>query len=79
MSRLNVPAADDVPAAAQSTLDTIGAQLGFVPNMFKTLASNPAVLDVVTGLQTALSPSAGTSAVAEGFPPEWSCLGRSTW
>jgi uncharacterized peroxidase-related enzyme len=55
MSRLTVPAPDDVPAGAQSTLDTIDAQFGFVPNMFKTLAANPAVLDVVTGLQAALS------------------------
>ncbi|MFE5113902.1 carboxymuconolactone decarboxylase family protein [Streptomyces sp. NPDC056663] len=55
MSRLTVPAPDDVPAGAQGTLDTISAQFGFVPNMFKTLASNPAALDVVTGLQTAVS------------------------
>ncbi|MFB6706024.1 carboxymuconolactone decarboxylase family protein [Streptomyces sp. NPDC056333] len=55
MSRLTVPAPDDVPAGAQSAFDAIGAQFGFVPNMFKTLASNPAVLDVVTGLQAALS------------------------
>ncbi|GAA3353010.1 carboxymuconolactone decarboxylase family protein [Streptomyces antimycoticus] len=55
MSRLTVPAPDDVPAGAQSTLDTIGAQFGFVPNMFTTLASNPTVLDVVMSLQGALS------------------------
>jgi uncharacterized peroxidase-related enzyme len=55
MSRLAAPAPADVPAAAQRTLDSIGAQFGFVPNMFQTLASNPAVLDVVTGLQTSLS------------------------
>lgn len=55
MSRLATPAPEDVPAAARETLDAVGAQFGFVPNMFKTLASNPAVLDVVTGLQTSLS------------------------
>ncbi|MEV5776241.1 carboxymuconolactone decarboxylase family protein [Streptomyces antimycoticus] len=55
MSRLTVPAPDDVPAGAQSTLDTIGAQFGFIPGMFATLASNPTVLDVVMSLQGALS------------------------
>ncbi|MFJ9729640.1 carboxymuconolactone decarboxylase family protein [Streptomyces sp. NPDC101209] len=53
MARLSVPA--EAPLAAQGTLDAVGAQFGFVPNMFKTLASNPTVLDVVTGLQTSLS------------------------
>lgn len=55
MSRLNVPVSADVPEAARSTLESIGAQFGFVPNMFQTLASNPAVLDVVMGLQGSLS------------------------
>ncbi|MFJ9761799.1 carboxymuconolactone decarboxylase family protein [Streptomyces sp. NPDC101149] len=55
MSRLNVPAPEDVPAGAQSILDNIGAQLGFVPNMFKTLASNPTVLEAVTTLQGTMS------------------------
>ncbi|MEU9977778.1 hypothetical protein [Streptomyces sp. NPDC051014] len=50
MPRLNVPAPEDVPAGAQRTLDDVEAQLGFAPNMFKTLASNPAVLDTVTTL-----------------------------
>jgi uncharacterized peroxidase-related enzyme len=55
VSRLNVPAPEDVPPGAQQALDTVGAQLGFVPNMFKAIASNPAVLDVVTTLQGTLS------------------------
>ncbi|MFE6555826.1 carboxymuconolactone decarboxylase family protein [Streptomyces sp. NPDC057746] len=55
MSRLNAPSADDVPEAAQGILDNIGAQFGFVPNMFMTLASNPTVLDVVMTLQGSLS------------------------
>jgi uncharacterized peroxidase-related enzyme len=53
VSRLNVPA-EDVPAGAQRILDNVGAQLGFVPNMFKTIASNPIVLEVVTTLQGTL-------------------------
>jgi uncharacterized peroxidase-related enzyme len=55
VSRLNVPAPEDVPAGAQQILDKVGAQLGFVPNMFKTIASNPTVLEVVTTLQGTLS------------------------
>ncbi|MEU6370928.1 carboxymuconolactone decarboxylase family protein [Streptomyces sp. NPDC046931] len=55
MARLNVPSSDDVPAGAQGILDNIGAQLGFVPNMFKTIASNPTVLDAVVTLQSTMS------------------------
>lgn len=51
MSRLTPPTPADVTADAQGVLDKVDAQFGFVPNMFKTLASNPAVLDVVTTLQ----------------------------
>lgn len=55
MSRLNVASLDDVPAGTQRILDNVGAQLGFVPNMFKTIASNPTVLEAVTTLQANLS------------------------
>ncbi|WP_329260004.1 carboxymuconolactone decarboxylase family protein [Actinoallomurus sp. NBC_01490] len=55
MSRLNVPPPEEVPADSQRILDSVGAQLGFVPNMFKTIASNPAVLEVVATLQGTLS------------------------
>lgn len=55
MSRLNVPPLEDVPAGAQRILEEVGAQLGFVPNMFKAIASNPTVLEVVTTLQGTLS------------------------
>ncbi|MEV6904802.1 peroxidase-related enzyme [Amycolatopsis sp. NPDC051372] len=51
MSRLTTPSPDEVPAGAQATLDGIRAQFGFVPNMFATLAANPAVLDIVMTLQ----------------------------
>jgi uncharacterized peroxidase-related enzyme len=50
MSRLSVP--DEFDADAQAVLDKVGAQFGFIPNMFQTLASNPAVLDVVMTLQS---------------------------
>jgi uncharacterized peroxidase-related enzyme len=55
MSRLHVPSPDDVSDAVQGVLDNVGAQFGFVPNMFATLASNPTVLDVVMTLQGSLS------------------------
>ncbi|SEG72608.1 uncharacterized peroxidase-related enzyme [Actinacidiphila yanglinensis] len=55
MSRLNTPAPEDVPDGATRNLDRLGAQLGFVPNMFKTIASNPAVLDAVVNLQSTMS------------------------
>ena len=51
MSRLITPAVEDLTAAAQGTLDNVGKQFGFVPNMFAMLASNPAVLDIVMSLQ----------------------------
>jgi uncharacterized peroxidase-related enzyme len=51
MSRLSVPSPDDVTTDAQDVLDKVGAQFGFVPNMFKTIASNPTVLDIVMTLQ----------------------------
>jgi uncharacterized peroxidase-related enzyme len=55
MSRLNAPSPDAVPDGARGILDQVGAQFGFVPNMFATLASNPTVLDVVMTLQGTLS------------------------
>ncbi|WP_329260515.1 carboxymuconolactone decarboxylase family protein [Actinoallomurus sp. NBC_01490] len=55
MSRLNAPSPDEVPDGVEHILDNIGAQFGFVPNMFATLASNPTVLDVVMTLQGTLS------------------------
>jgi uncharacterized peroxidase-related enzyme len=55
VSRLDVPAAEDIPAGSRQILDGVGAQLGFVPEMFKVIASNPTVLEVVTTLQGTLS------------------------
>ncbi|MGI5507579.1 carboxymuconolactone decarboxylase family protein [Streptomyces sp. CA-106131] len=55
MSRLNTPSLDDVTAGARGILDNFGAQLGFIPNMFKTIASNPTVLEAVVTLQGTMS------------------------
>lgn len=52
MSRLSTPAPEEITADTQTVIDKVGAQLGFVPAMFNTLALNPAVLDVVMTLQT---------------------------
>lgn len=55
MSRLNTPALDDIPAPTRQVLEKVGAPLGFVPGMFNTIASNPAVLEAVTSLQGTMS------------------------
>ncbi|TDW84394.1 putative peroxidase-related enzyme [Kribbella pratensis] len=55
MSRLTTPSLDDVPAGARQILDEVAAQLGFVPEMFRTIASNPTVLEAVTSLQGTMS------------------------
>jgi uncharacterized peroxidase-related enzyme len=55
VSRLKTPTPADLPAGPRQILDKVGAQLGFVPNMFKTIASNPTVLEVVTSLQGTMS------------------------
>jgi uncharacterized peroxidase-related enzyme len=44
MSRLAIPARDDVPEASKPILDAVHKQLGVVPNMFRLIASSPAVL-----------------------------------
>ncbi len=45
MSRLAIPARNDVPAAAKPTLDAVHAKLGVVPNMFRLIAQSPAALE----------------------------------
>jgi uncharacterized peroxidase-related enzyme len=44
MSRLAIPARDNVPEASKPILDGVQKQLGAVPNMFRLLALSPAVL-----------------------------------
>ncbi|QWW71063.1 carboxymuconolactone decarboxylase family protein [Rhizobium sp. WYJ-E13] len=55
MSRISIPARDDVPEAAKATLDGIQKALGFVPNLFRLIANSPAALAAFTGLQGGLS------------------------
>jgi uncharacterized peroxidase-related enzyme len=44
MSRLTVPARDDVPEASKPILDAVEKQLGVVPNMFRLIAQSPSAL-----------------------------------
>src|ERR1700761_7051038 len=45
MSRLAIPARDDVPAASKPILEAVHAKLGVVPNMFRLIAQSPAALE----------------------------------
>ena len=48
MSRLAIPARDDVPAVSKPILDAVHKQLGVVPNMFRLIAQSPAALQGFT-------------------------------
>ncbi|MFG1304778.1 carboxymuconolactone decarboxylase family protein [Xanthobacter autotrophicus] len=45
MSRLAIPARDDVPDASKPILDVVHQQLGVVPNLFRLIAESPAALE----------------------------------
>jgi uncharacterized peroxidase-related enzyme len=55
MSRLATPVGDDVPEASRPILDAVHQQLGLVPNMFRLIASSPAVLQGFTANNGALA------------------------
>ncbi len=55
MSRLTMPARDDVPEASKPILDVVNKQLGVVPNTFRLLAASPAALAGFTGLSGGLA------------------------
>ena len=55
MSRLTIPARDDVPAESKPILDAVQSQLGVVPNMFRLIASSPAALQGYTANNAALA------------------------
>jgi uncharacterized peroxidase-related enzyme len=55
VSRLTTPEPADIDAKTQGTLDAIAKQFGFAPVMFTTLAANPAVLEIVMGLQGSIA------------------------
>lgn len=45
MSRIDVPAREDAPAASQPLLDAVEKQLGVVPNLFRLIGKSPAALE----------------------------------
>jgi uncharacterized peroxidase-related enzyme len=53
VSRLPIPARDDVPEASKPILDAVNRQLGVVPNMFRLFATSPAALNALTSLDAA--------------------------
>ena len=55
MSRLTIPALDDVPEASKPILDAVNKQLGVVPNMFRLIAGSPAALQGFTANNGALA------------------------
>jgi uncharacterized peroxidase-related enzyme len=55
MSRLSIPARDDVLEASKPILDTVHRQLGVVPNMFRLIAQSPAALQGFTANNAALA------------------------
>jgi uncharacterized peroxidase-related enzyme len=55
MSRLAIPARDEVPEASKPILDAVHKQLGVVPAMFRLVATSPAVLQGFTANNGALA------------------------
>ena len=54
MSRLAIPARDDVPEASRPVLDAVHKQLGVVPNMFRLIAQSPNALQGFAANNSAL-------------------------
>src|SRR3984885_3970965 len=55
MPRITVPTRDEAPADSQPILDTVGKQLGFIPNLHRLMSLSPAALTGLVGLQGPLS------------------------
>ena len=55
MSRLAIPARDDLPEASKPILDAVHKQLGVVPNMFRLIAQSSAALQGFTANNGALT------------------------
>ena len=55
MPRIAVPTRDEAPAESQPILDSVGVQLGFIPNLHRLMSLSPAALTGLIGLQGALS------------------------
>src|SRR3954470_19255613 len=55
MPRIAAPPRDEAPAESQPILDSVGVQLGFIPNLHRLMSLSPAALTGLIGLQGALS------------------------
>lgn len=55
MARITIPSRDQVSPSTHSTLDAIGSHVGFIPNMFRMLASSPDTFSGVISFQGAMS------------------------
>jgi uncharacterized peroxidase-related enzyme len=55
MSRIKVPARDEVPVETHAALDGFRKQLGFIPNLFLVMAQSPNTLHGLLELQKSLS------------------------
>jgi len=58
MSRIHIPANDQVPAATRPLLDAVNRQLGVVPNLMKVLGNSPSALGGYLALSGALAKGA---------------------
>jgi uncharacterized peroxidase-related enzyme len=54
ISRLAIPARENVPEASKPILDAVEKQLGVVPKMFRLIAQSPAALQAYTSNSAAL-------------------------
>ena len=55
MARTEIPHRDDAPAASHPTLDAVGRQLGFIPNLHRLMAKSPDALAGWLGLMSNLA------------------------
>jgi uncharacterized peroxidase-related enzyme len=85
MSRLAMPARDDVPEASKPILDAVYKQLGVVPNMFRVISASPGALTAFTSFSSALAKTLDVKtrerialAVAEANGCDY-CLSAHTW
>jgi uncharacterized peroxidase-related enzyme len=65
MQRIPALTTAAAPAASQPTLEAVGKKLGMVPNLFKTFAHSPAVLQYYLAGSEALAGSALPAALRE--------------
>ncbi|QEY63257.1 peroxidase-related enzyme [Metapseudomonas lalkuanensis] len=65
MTRITALPLDQAPASTRPTLESVQKALGFVPNLFKTLAHSPAALNGYMALSQAMARSALSAAEKE--------------